>query len=398
MGYWTQTAAAGREVLPDLVRAFALFGIALVNVEFLAWPAVTGYPDAAFGSGADSAAYFAVSALFLLKSYTLFSFMFGVGFAYQMRSAERRGTGFAGEYWRRVAGLLILGVAHVALLFQGDILIIYAILGAVLFVFRKAGPRTLIGWAIAAYVVQVLVTGAVAVLIWLGATFAPEVMAEQAAGVMDQAAARAQQVFGAGTFAEAVALRLEEWANFIVFGLFIQGFGAFSFFLFGLAAVRHGAIADPDMPIWRRARRLYLPVGLVGSALGAWVLLAAESALAPQMMFGMLIITVFAPLSSAGYIGLIAKWASGPPGPVKAFLARGGTATLTAYLLQSLLFSLIFNAYGLGLFGTIGVAGSTAIAFAVALASIVLSSVWRMRFGRGPMEALLRRWTYLGAR
>nr|WP_244597685.1 hypothetical protein [Roseitalea porphyridii] len=252
-------AGTERAILPDLVRAFALVGIALVNVQYLAWPAMTGYPDAAFATQGDVAAYWAVNALFLLKSYTLFAFMFGAGFAYQILSAQRRRAGFSAEYWRRIVGLVVLGIAHVALLFQGDILVIYAILGAFLFLFRNTGTRTLIRWAIAVYGVQILIVVALAGLAWLGATMAPEIMAAEAAALQEQAD-RATRVFGSAGFTEAAALRLAEWSEIVVYGLMLQGPGAFAFFLFGLAAVRGGAIADlapvpPHLPAGRPRRQ-----------------------------------------------------------------------------------------------------------------------------------------------
>jgi uncharacterized protein len=112
----------------------------------------------------------------------------------------------------------------------------------------------------------------------------------------------------------------------------------------------------------------------------------------------MTLIMLGAPFSTAGYLGLIAKWAQTPGGTFKTFLARGGTASLTAYLLQGLLLSLIFNAYGLGLFEQYGAATCIAIALAVALFSISFTSLWRTKFKRGPLEEVLRRWTYLGER
>lgn len=397
MDYRAENAATGRQILPDLVRVFALVGIALVNVGYIAWPSATTFYGGGLQTVADRSAHFLVSALFLYKSYTLFSFMFGVGFAYQIMSAERRGIAFAGQYWRRIAGLVILGLLHVALLFQGDILVIYAVLGSILFLFRSASEKTLIRWAIIIYVIQVLAVGAVAGLVWVGFALAPEEMAV-VQREMGEEAQNAIVIFGGGTFAETAALRFEEWGQVFFFGLLMQGFGALSFFLFGLAAVRHGAIAKPADPIWRRSRRLFLPIGLIGSAFGAWLMIQADTAIDPLGLLGVLLVTLFSPFSSAGYIGLIAKWAEAPAGHIKTLLARGGTATLTAYLLQGLLLSWIFNGYGLGLFASIGAAGSTAIAFAVALVSIVFSSLWRVRFKRGPMEQLLRSWTYLGAR
>lgn len=397
MDYRAENAASGRQILPDLTRAFALLGIALVNVGFMAWPALLGYHSGGLETAADRGAYFVVNALFLYKSYTLFAFMFGVGFAYQIRSAERRGMAFAGQYWRRIVGLVFLGLLHVALLFQGDILVIYAVLGSILFLFRKSSEKTLIRWAVAIYLIQILIMANFTALVWVGHALAPDEMAQELTNTQ-QAAERSLAVFGTGTFAQTMALRLEEWGQIFPFGILTQGFGALSFFLFGLAAVRHGAISDPADPFWRRSRRVFLPVGLVGSIAGAWIMIGANSQIAFEAMFGLFLVTLFSPFSSAGYIGLIAKWAETPAGPAKTFIARGGTATLTAYLMQGLLFSLIFNGYGLGLFGTLGAAACTAIAFAVALVSMIFSSLWRTRFKRGPMEQLLRAWTYLGAR
>ncbi|MEL7231763.1 MAG: DUF418 domain-containing protein, partial [Pseudomonadota bacterium] len=76
----------------------------------------------------------------------------------------------------------------------------------------------------------------------------------------------------------------------------------------------------------------------------------------------------------------------------------GGTASLTAYLLQGFLFTLVFYEYGLGLYEEIGAAACIGIALIVALFSIAFTSLWRTAFKRGPLEAILRGWTYLGAR
>jgi len=118
--------------------------------------------------------------------------------------------------------------------------------------------------------------------------------------------------------------------------------------------------------------------------------------MAPNMMIGMAVLTLASPFSTAGYLGVIAKWAAGKPGALKTFMARGGTATLTAYLMQGLLLSLIFNAYGLSLFGQLGAVYCILIALGVGLFTLGFSSIWRLYFTRGPLEAILRAWTYWG--
>ncbi len=400
--YAEESAAAGRQILPDLARAWALFGIALVNVGVLAWPMMSGYHfDNAGKTGItgpqDFTAYFLVNALFLLKSYSLFSFMFGVGFGHQMESAERRGVGFAGRYWRRILGLFAFGALNITLLFFGDILVVYALLGSLLFLFRKSSPKKLIGWGIGVYVVQILIISAVAGLIALGAAFAPDEMAEGFAemGAMDTQGLAA---FGSGGLATASAFRIENYISGLPFILLMQGPGAFAFFLFGLAAVKTGAIADPSAPVWKRARRAALPIGLLVSGAGAWLLTSASGMSDPDMFFGMALITLGSPFSTFGYLGLIAKWAEGKGGPVRTFLARGGTSSLTAYLMQGLLFSLIFSAYGLGYFAELPAAVCIGIAAGVALFTIAFASLWRTAFKQGPTEFILRKWTYLGER
>ncbi len=395
MSYLDDNAAAGRILLPDLVRAFALIGICLVNVGVFAYPMMGGYMEGGLQTSADQAAFAAVNGLFLLKSYTLFSFMFGAGFAYQMMSASRKGVSFNARYVRRVTALILLGLLHVGLLFQGDILVMYGILGAILFLFRNVSAKALRNWGIGIYLVQILVIGFLAFAMWAGTTYAPDDMALEFEN-MQKEAASALSIYGDGSFMSTVHQRFKEWGEVITFGMLMQGFGAMSFFLFGFSAVKYGVLNDAQAPIWRRFRRVYLPIGLIGSAYGGWVLANAQTMMGTEMFTGMFLLTLFAPFSTAGYLGLIAKWAEAPNAPLKTFLARGGTASLTAYLMQSLILSVIFNAYGFGLYASLGAAACITLALAVAIFTISFTSLWRKKYARGPMEVLLRRWTYWG--
>jgi uncharacterized protein len=388
-------AAAVRHPFPDLARAFALFGIAVVNVGLFAYPSALGYSAGGLRSPADHAAWFAVAALFLFKSYTLFSFMFGVGFAQQLDSAARAGASFAARYWRRLLGLLAFGVLNVVALFYGDILIIYALLGAVPYAFRRASPERLVRWAKGFYVVQVLVVAGAAAAMWAWSAAAPSELAAERAVAAAEGAALAE-AFRSASFATVAAARVALWRDEIAFGLALQGFGVLAMFLWGLAAARRGLVADPAAPFWARARRTYLPAGLALNVAGAVLLSGGGDSFDPVQMAGLSLVVLGSPFSTAGYLGLIAAWAARPMTPAKAFLARGGSATLTAYLLQGLLLSLAFAGYGLGLYGEPGAAAAVGIAAVAAVASIAFTSLWCRRFGRGPAETLLRAWTYLG--
>ena len=397
MDYHTQTEAMGREIFPDLVRSFAILGIVVVNVAFFAWPGEAGYSDGGITGAADQAAYFGVNAIALMKSYSLFSMMFGVGLAYQMASAKRRGADFAPRYFRRMAGLLVLGLAHVFFAFTGDILIIYAVFGCFLYLFRFTHSDKLrrigTGFIVAQVVVMALFALATFALMLAPPDIVAEIDAEMSAMTPETYAAYRQESF------LAVGLhRLSEYGEYVGFILPIQGLAVFGYFLWGLAAAKSRAIADPTRPGWARARRVALPLGLGISAFGAALMVQADTLFSWQSGVGNFLIALGAPLSTLGYLGLIAKWAECPPSALKTFMARGGTSTLTAYLLQSLILSWIFSGYGLGLYGTLGAAPCIAIALATGLLTLIVTSLIRTRFQRGPFEWLLRKWTYLGAR
>ncbi|NCV78123.1 MAG: DUF418 domain-containing protein, partial [Burkholderiaceae bacterium] len=82
------------------------------------------------------------------KFFTLFSLLFGIGFAIQIQSAEKQGSAFLPRISRRMAGLLLFGILHIVLLWDGDILVIYAITGTLLIAFRKTSFSRIRKWAI----------------------------------------------------------------------------------------------------------------------------------------------------------------------------------------------------------------------------------------------------------
>ncbi|MGA1718732.1 MAG: hypothetical protein ACO38Q_08085, partial [Aquiluna sp.] len=66
-----------RDSFPDILRGFALLGIAMVNVQYFAVDTVSGFESADLAGSANSAAAFIVMLLFQSKFYLLFSFLFG---------------------------------------------------------------------------------------------------------------------------------------------------------------------------------------------------------------------------------------------------------------------------------------------------------------------------------
>lgn len=389
----TPPEPADRALMPDLLRAFALFGIAVVNVVGFAQPFTSGFHDGGLNTGLDRAAYAGVSGLFLMKSYPLFSMMFGAGLSYQLAAAARASKDFGPRYFRRMAALIVLGALHFVFFWIGDILLTYGLLGCLLFALRDASVKVLVRTGIILIALNTLLLLGFGAVLWAGETFAPEAMADAGYDLME---AEALAAFGEGNFMQVAAYRLNLLPFVLPSVIIQQGIAVFGFFCFGLAAVKSGVIDQPSAPIWQLSRRVFLPIGLAGSAVGAWILLEAASSVDSTFIVGSGVIMAFSGFAALGYTGLIAAASGGIAGPVRRFLARAGSASLTAYLFQSLVFSLIFSAYGLGAFGRMAAAEAILVAAGVGVASLMFTGLWRSFAPRGPMEVLLRRITYWG--
>ncbi|NBB83701.1 MAG: DUF418 domain-containing protein, partial [Alphaproteobacteria bacterium] len=92
-----------RSLMPDYLRLFALFGIVVVNVQFMAFSSLQGFAEPVGETALDAVALWLVNGLAMLKTYGLFSFMFGVGLGFLMRSAARRDLAFGRVYRNRMA-------------------------------------------------------------------------------------------------------------------------------------------------------------------------------------------------------------------------------------------------------------------------------------------------------
>ncbi len=365
-----------RALMPDYLRLVALFGIVVVNVQYIAFSALGSFADPAAGMMRDALALWLVNGLALLKSYGLFSFMFGVGLGFLMRAAARRGLPFGRLYRNRMIGLAILGIAHGCLFFPGDILTIYAVTGSVLYLFRNWPVRRLVQVGAALLVLQTLIAPP---LLLAAPETPPDIVAMERA------------ILTEGGFLDAALFRSIGFAVIMPSFLVIQGISALGWFCLGLAAVKSGMIDDAGHPLWRRARRWCLGpgvvLGLAGAAIWQW---------GPAVP-GVLLTVIAAPVATLGYLGLIAAL-SHPPGPIMAQALKAGGSSLSIYLGQSILLSTIFSGYGLGLWDAVDRLTATAIAIAVTAALIGALMIWRSRFALGPFEWVLRRITYAGLR
>jgi uncharacterized protein len=394
-------AAAERIAAMDVLRGFALLGILLMNIEAFVGPlfqAITGLDPTLRGADrwADALVYILVQG----KFYTLFSLLFGMGFAVMLVRAQSAGRPFFALYLRRTLALLAIGLVHALLVWSGDILVPYALLALVLLLlFRRTPQSRLPKWGVALYLVPSLfmLVSCLALLTPEGAAALQEGMAEQGAEMAS--ALEAQRVaYGSGDYAAATARRIADTGMMLGGYLPFLGWQILGMFLLGAWFVRSGAIAEPERfaPLYRRLRTVALPVGLGMMLLSFWLMPTIDFArLDLRIAIANALNAVGSLLMCLGYVGLVVGGLQSSAWHRRlALLAPAGRMALSNYLLQSLLCTLLFYHYGLGLFEQLSRAWQVPFVLVLFALQVAASHRWLARFRFGPMEWLWRWATY----
>jgi uncharacterized protein len=373
---------AGEERLPllDALRGFAIAGIVLVNLKFFATPlfSVLEYRVADdFPGRADRVADWLVTALAEGKFYPLLALLFGYGFGIQLERAGGAGP----RYARRLAGLLGLGLAHAFLVWAGDVLVTYAVAGALLALFRGRADRTLLAWAGCLYAAHLAILGLSGVAL-------------AGLGRDDAAAAAVKDAYGQGSWTEVLAQRAADAAVTLPSAVIGGGPGFLAMMLVGLWAQRRGVLAWPEehRALLRRVVLAGLTVGGACSLAYAtlWWISDGRGALAGVAF----LVGGGGFLLSLGYAAGLTLLAGRGPARLLGVLRPVGRLALSNYLLQSLLATILFYGYGLGLYGRVGPAAGLAVSLAIVAACVILSAAWLRAFRIGPAEWLLRSLTY----
>lgn len=392
------TPSTDRKIHLDVLRGFALFGILLVNFEYFSRPIVSiALAEEASPSGVHALVAFLVQWLAEGKFYSLFSMLFGAGFALMMLRADEAGGGGTGRYFKRLIGLLAFGLAHALLVWSGDVLLVYALTAFVmLLLFRRTPVRRLWKWALGLIAVPML-------MMWIGlagitaAGLAPDggeaAIADirEAEAETESMAAEAARINAEGTYVENVMQRVRD-VEFSLSSFLFWIPPVLGYFLLGRWLLAAGPLDRPanHTGFFRRWRMLGLVVGLPVSAYAAWRLEGLGMFIPSlDLALGTTAATVGALLLTLGYLSLVV-----PNAHRLAFLAPAGRMALTNYLCQSLVWTLAFYGYGLGLWGQVPRATMLLLAVVFFALQVAVSRWWLARFRFGPAEWLWRAWTY----
>jgi uncharacterized protein len=389
-------APAARIIEVDIVRGFALFGVLLVNMYGF------GADSIAWNSPTDKLAFAITRVFFESKSWTLFSLLFGFGFAVQMQRAQARNSSILPTYLRRLIVLFAFGAAH-ALLFDGDILMLYAELGIGLLLVRRLPTRMLLLLAIGLMLVFPLAR-------FVSTQDQPAATEE----ILSIADARAQleqdqstHVYATGSLAEVAA----DNASAIPANPLEDvktpesGLAVFAMFLIGFSVGRSGILRDIHGHTASIARVRAWGLGFGLSAMAVERALAVTAGYAvfrsqragPGVQFAGDILFAFGITALAlGYAATLILAAQTPRGKtILAPLAGVGRLALTVYLTQTLLFTTLFYGYGFGQAFRLGPAAVTAWAVIIFAVQVIACQWWSKRFRFGPVEWLWRCLTYL---
>jgi uncharacterized protein len=383
--------------LLDVLRGFALFGVVLANFVQLN----TDYSQASpvMVSSLDGPALVFVRLFVNSKFYTIFSILFGIGFAVQILRADRAGRAFLPAYTRRILVLLSFGVVNFLFMWYSDILAIYAVLAAGLLCVRSWSNRRLV-------VVSILLALVPHTAVALYRTDTRPVLTEAQRATARAAAtevnARQHAVFADGTLMQVVRQNVSIYAG----GLMQWGFtlwaipGIFARFLLGYWIGRSNVLEKVAhcLPLLRRLRWWSLGTGITGSVLMALEMRVLEGR--PPLWFA----AAFTWLIDLGVFGLAffyvcsiailfhqARWYGR-----LLVLAPMGQMALTNYLTQSLIFVLLLYGFaGPGLIGEFGPAACVAVSAAIICLQLIFSRWWLRRFRYGPAEWVWRSLTYV---
>jgi uncharacterized protein len=372
-----------RDSFPDILRGFALLGIAMVNIPLFSISTFNGAESLDLTDPQNASVAFLVTALFQAKFYLLFSFLFGYSAHYVLKGEKSNRS----RWIARSVGLVLLGLLHLTFLFHGDILFVYGVFALLLtfLYFRK--ENTLKVWAWVIYSITVVLFVGISLLVYLAevglASKGKAFPSQETIDFLDVA-------LRSGGFLEVAAARFEFWLLAAGPAFLLQGSLVFVAFIVGVLVARRGGLAASLKPELMKKFAIWgLTLGLGLQLLSAYIFISNEQAESYSLGLYLTAIAInflTAPLMSAGLVG--ALWLLSQRWKLS-LLSAAGRHSLSIYLGQSLVFSTLFSAWGFGLFQELSLLSVVLIAAATWLALALLAQL-NLRFRtRGPMEALL---------
>jgi uncharacterized protein len=413
-------AATERITSIDTLRGVAVLGILVMNIYAFAMPFIAYQNPLAMGGTEwyNLGTWFFTHVFFDQKFLTIFAILFGAGLVMMATRAEAGDARYAGAWYRRNFWLLVIGAMHGYLLWFGDILFHYALMGMLIFPFRHRAPRTLI-------VLAAVLLGVGMLMQFGGGNYMANLYVE---GTEVQALEASGE-----TLSEEQQSLLDEWEAVSVFlkppeeqvaedvaaytggyaGIFehrkpvvqmMQTQATLSFIiwrvgglmLFGMALMKLGVLsAERTAAFYRKLLAAGYGVGIPILLFSAFSMYSHHWDMLWMFRVGILpnyVGSIFVSLGHIALVMLIVK--SGYLESLMARFAAVGRMAFTNYLLHSLILTTVFYGYGLGLYGQVPRFWQMGFVVAVIGFQLWMSPLWLARFRFGPAEWLWRSLSY----
>jgi uncharacterized protein len=385
----------------DIVRGVAVMGILAMNIQAFALPEIDYFmPIGPKSEGAANQISWLIDYIFFNgKMRSLFSILFGASCLLIIDRAIANGHSPAKVHYSRMIWLFLFGLAHLILIWWGDILAQYALAGMILYAARNLSVKVLWRWVAAMFVIEFLMFGVNSVLgtlMYSGvmpSSIAPEMVANMGdMFTLDAATYNDELALMRGGYAAIVADRWSMIGETAIFWVLMMP-ATLGLMFIGMALYKNGfLIGEWAADRYRRVAAWTLGIGLpVSIVMGFW---AMQSGGEPIVSFAINLGygAMFQIIMAIGYAAVLILWwqTGGKDGQIAAVLARTGQMAFTNYLGTSIIMTSIFYGYGLGLFGQVERFALWAFVLAAWAAMMAGSWYWLGRYQYGPLEWLWR--------
>jgi len=353
-------------------------------------------------TGIDLVAYLFNFVLFDGKMRGLFSFLFGASMLLVIDRATAKGESPARIHFARMFWLFVFGLAHLYLIWWGDILHHYAIMGSIAYLMRNLSVRRMIAVGIGLIVVEMLVTGSLPAFIFAAQQpGAPAEMAKALAGFEKGFGVPPADYIAAdlanyrGTYADILAKRVAKHAGTPINTVLFVGWETLAYMLFGMAALRSGMLTGAwPLARYRKWLAIGFGIGIPAYAAIAAMMVAANFSILSVTLGVMALATPVRPLMIVGWAALIIL-ATRNGGAWVERIAATGRMAFTNYLMTSILMTTLFYGYGFGLYGELSRATLYLPMLGMWALMLAWSKPWLDRFQYGPLEWMWRSLTRL---
>jgi uncharacterized protein len=379
----------------DLLRGFAVLGILIMNITSFSQVNIA-YMNPMIGAGLEgyNQYFHAFNYIFAdTRFMSIFSILFGAGVVLFTNNAEAKGKKVGVLHYKRMFWLLLFGLLHAYFIWEGDILVAYAICGCLIYLLRKKTIRALLIISIILFIVPLTFN----LMTYYGMT-AEELESTFAFFYPSSEEIITEVQIMQGSFLEQMPIRLENAIEFQTLVFMIETFWrTTSLMLLGMILYRKGILsANKSISYYIKMILIGFGIGLIISLIGLNQSYDSGWSGAYVMSIGANYKLISGVFIATGYIGFV-MWCfkKGVFKKLQNRLQSAGRMAFTNYIGMSLICSLIFNGHGLALYGTLDRLQQFFVVVIIWVLILLVSPMVLKKYRYGPLEWLWRKLTYI---